>query len=379
MSGFFKKLMATGAVLSMGLTSVAFANNAYNNACCPPPVCDPCCGNWCDNFSFDASWLYWKVSGDEFDYAVEKRRVIDDTPPDTFDENKIHDLKFDWDSGFRVGVGFDSPCMGWGFKIDWTHFDTSNSKRRFITGTTGGTPGVTTFVGFPVVDDSFATLATGQSAEFRAHQRFRYNIVDVEMGKWLCCGCSYVMFRPHVGLRFADIHDSLKDTVIYNTDDETFVVVPSGASEERFHYRNRFKGVGIRAGLDTDLRICDGWSIIGRAAASLIWGTTHIKQDFGYDVVTNPNFYDSDVKESYRHTRVITDLSLGVRYRTLACDCYPITLEFAWEQHYLFGQRRFWVDDSYLGNINGVNAISTWKKHGDVALQGFTLTAGVDF
>lgn len=366
--------MATGAVLSMGMTSVAYANYA-GNACCPPPPCDPC-GSWCDNFAFEASWLYWKVNGDAFDFAVVKERR---TTPDaqTIDFEDIHDIKFGWDNGFRIAAGFDVPNWGWGICLSWTHFDTSSSKKHQVVGS--GT-GLTTFVAFPAVDNAFGTIGVGQDAFFRASENFRYNVVDLEFGKWLCCGCSALMFRPHVGLRFADIHDSFKDELSFlGTGAEA--TYPTDAVFLHFHNKNRFKGVGIRAGLDLDFRLCDGWSIVGRGAGSLVWGRTHLKNNFDYDTAALLFAYDSEIKEHYRNTKFITDLALGIRFKTLACDCYPLTIELAWEQHYIFNQHQYWVDDSYFPNTTPFTSTATtsWKKKGDVGLQGLTLTAGFDF
>jgi hypothetical protein len=375
MSGFFKKLMATGAVLTVGLASVATADNSS----CPPPPCAPC-NNWCENVSINAAWLYWKVNGDEFDYAVHKERTTSvGSPATTFDKETIHDLKFDYDSGFRIGLAWDTPCFCWGFDLNWTHFDTSSSKEKEFDASTLGS----THISFPVVDNSYADLTGTESAQFRAHSNFRYNTVDLEMGKWCCCGTGAVMFRPHVGFRFADIHETFKDRVEFFGG--AVASYPTGATEEHFRTKNRFKGVGLRAGLDVDLRLCDGWSIIGRSAISAVWGHTHLRNNFGYST-TVPDLYDSEIKEHYRQTRFITDLMLGLRFKTMCCGCYPLTIEAAWEHHYLFNQHRFWVDDSYFPNTGGggvvvqsTTATNSWKKNGDVALSGFTLTAGVDY
>lgn len=379
MSGFFKKLMATGAALTLGLASIATADNP----CCPPAPCAPS-GSWCDNVSFNAAWLYWKVNGDEFDYAVHKKRTASATSPTSyFDKETIHNLKFDWNSGFRIGVSFDAPCFSWGYDLNWTHFDTSSSKGKNLHGSAGSTE---TYVSFPVVDNSYGTLGQDDEVEFKASSNFRYNTVDLEMGKWCCCGNGAVLFRPHVGFRFADIHETFKDGIEYFGDEVTAASYPTGAVAEAFKTKNRFKGLGVRAGLDVDLRLCDGWSLIGRSAISAVWGHTHLRSEFGYDTSNIPGFYDSEIKEHYRQTRFITDLSLGIRYKTCACGCYPITLEAAWEHHYLFNQHRFWVDDSYYPNVGtggvivqSTTATNSWKKNGDVSLSGLTLNASVDF
>lgn len=370
MSGFMKKLMATGAALTIGISSVAFANN---NGCCPPPACDPCAG-WCDNFSFNAAWLYWKTSGDELDYAVDKISHGDSDGPFT-DYEKIHDVKGDWSDGFRVGFGFDVPCAGWGVDVNWTHYESTSSSHLFVHGPLASTSTDVVSVAFPVIDGFSTDLGFDDEARFKGKLNFQYNVVDVELGKWLCCGNSAVLFRPHIGFRFADIQEKFTDEVELKGTTVSLNGL-TGIAASRFHNKNDFKGWGVRAGLDTDLRLCDGWSLIGRGAMSAIWGRTHLRNHVFFSDATVTDLKASEIKEDYRQVRFITDLSFGIRYKTLACCCYPITFELSWEHHYLFGQHRFWVDD-----VAGSRTLATtsWKKNGDLALQGLTLSVGVDF
>jgi hypothetical protein len=391
MSGFFKKLIATGTVLTIGLANVAFADTV----CCPPsvglppfggePICGPSvascgpCSGWCDNICFYGSWLYWKVNGDEFDYAVEKKRIQNDF---IRDHETFHNLRFDWDSGFRLGAGVEFPCLSWGLDVLWTHYESSSSKSKRINATQGSTQ---TFVSLPAVYNFGDQLVSSESAIFTGRLKFRYNTVDFEFSRWCCCnGC--VTFRPHIGIRIADLQESFHDKVVFNNGAfETFSLTE--ATDGRFFTKNRFKGAGVRAGLDLDLCLCEGWSFIGRGAASIVWGRTHITQHFKYSRISEANFYHGDIHDSYRQSRVITDLSFGIRYKTLACCCYPVFVELAWEHHYLFNFHRFWVDNSFFSQGSQVTSLpnsqllttSSWKKNGDLALQGLTLTFGISF
>lgn len=370
MSSFVKKLMATGAALSIGISSFAVADY-FNLNCCPQPVCCDPCASWCDNLSFNAAWLYWKASGDDFQYAVEKTRSVTSTTEagDRFvSREKFHDVKCDWDSGFRIGVGLDFPCKGWGADVNWTHFDTSSSKKTHVEGETS--PPINVAAGFPVFDEfSTGILDGGESADFKGAFKLRYNTVDIEFGKWCCCAC--VQFRPFTGFRAVDIKEKFKAFARANNGAAFAGDFPAAC----FHHENHFKGLGVRAGLDVDLCLCDGWSIIGRGAANAIWGTTHLKNKATlstFDIVDR----DTDfIKEDFRQVRFIADLRLGVRWRTMACGCYPLTLELAWEHHYLFNQHRYWVDDHF----SDFDTTSSWRSTGDVALQGLTLSVGFDY
>lgn len=359
MTSFFTKLVATGMALSMGLASYGSADN--NNGCCPPPACDPC-ASWCDNLSFNASLLYWRVTGDEYDYVA----VKDGSSLSGASEYKqrVHDVAPSYDPGFRLGLGFVVPCWGWGFDVIWTHFDTKGSDTTNI----GANGANTVSYSVPSLPDSSAVISGTDTAEFRGHVKFHYDTVDLEMGKWLCCGNSALMFRPHVGLRFADIKDKFSIEGTFNNAGGSLI------SGNEFEVSNTFKGVGVRAGLDTDLRLCEGLSFIGRGAGSIIWGSNNIHTEYEQNSSTAKLL--GKTKENYKGSRFITDLSLGLRYKTVACCCYPVTLEVLWEHHYLVSQHRYFVDEFYG---SATTSDVQWKKNGNVALQGWTFTAGFDF
>jgi hypothetical protein len=382
MSGFIKRTAACLA-LSVALFNVALADEFgspdFVSFYPAMPACDPC-GKWLDNISVYGSWLYWKVNGDEYDYAVEKTRFQSEGI--IRDRETIHDVKFGWDSGFRIGLGALLPSLCWRADVVWTHFRDTSSKSTEIHGTEGNTQ---TFVSLPAVFNFGDQLLSSEGAVFSGRVNFRYDTVDIEFSKWCCC-THCVQFRPHIGLRLAEIQEGFHDKVQFNGGAfETFS--NTGASHGRFFAKNRFKGAGIRAGFDLDLCLCEGWSLIGRGAGSVVWGRTHLSQSFKYPLGTGGNFYNGEIDENFRNSRIITDLSLGIRYKTM-CGCFPVIAELAWEHHYIFNQHRFWVDNSFelpsgaeisapVSNI--LFTTSSWKKNGNVSLQGLTLSLGVEF
>lgn len=374
MSGFVKRLMATGAALTLGLSSVAFANFSYDCCppanCCPqPPCCDPC-GSWCDNVNFNAAWLYWKPSGDELDYAVVRETFFpggESDLPDVAREER-HCVHGDWDSGFRIGIGANFPCRGWGADVQWTHWDNTTTSRT----SAFGVDSTTTFVSVasPFFFFGSTTLDSGDEAHFQGKLKLKYDVVDVEFGKW-CCFCDGVMFRPHVGFRFADIKEKFNDRLIL-TDGANI----DGFSNLAYQYKDEFKGAGLRVGFNTDLRLCDGWSVIGKGATSAVWGNTRNKHAYFLGASDLETDFAKHGKDNCRFVRYFADLYLGLQWRTCACGCYPLTVDFAWEFNYLFNQHRPWVDNEFNDDED---ASTGFKKNGNLALQGFTLNVAFDF
>lgn len=339
-------------------------------AFCPPGFSSSCSDCCCDQYRLYGGWLYWKLGGDEYEYAVVKTRFFG---PDgeVLDRENFHDIKFDWNDGFRLGFGVDNCCLGFDFDLIWTHFHSKTSASKSVLGLDPPGPGGSVFVALPVVDSVFVTLAPGNEAHFDAHERFHFDIVDFEFSKWFdFCNLG---FRPYVGLRFADIQESFGDEL------EIFSTGTSFVTNYDFHNKNKFKGVGILAGFDVDYRLCDGLSILGTLGGSVVWGRTHLKNHFGFDRNDLFDAYNSEIKEHYRQFKVITDFLIGLRYDTCFCGCYPVDIILAWEQHYIFKQHRFVVDDSFLTNITSTTATSSWYKDGTTFIQGLTLEAGIRF
>lgn len=370
MSGFVKRLMATGAVLTLGLSGVAFADMTYNCCppanCCPPVCCDPC-GSWCDNLSFNAAWLYWKPSGDELDYAVVTESFFPDQGTDSAREER-HCVHGDWNSGFRLGVAATFPCRGWGANLQWSHWDNSSHSTTDAFGIASETSDVS--VAIPFFFYGEAELEDGQEAHFRGKLKVNYNVVDLEFGRWCSCDCG-VMFRPHVGFRFADIKETFNDRLILTGGADL-----RGYEFLEYHHKNDFKGAGIRAGFDTDLKLCDGWSVIGKGAASAVWGNTKNRHTFFLGATDLETDFIKHGKDNCRFVRYFADFYLGLQWRTCACGCYPLTFDFAWEFNYLFGQHRPWSDNQWDADED---ANTSFKKRGDIAFQGFTLNVAFDF
>jgi hypothetical protein len=363
------------AVLMIGSLGSAFCED-WRAAFHPSDFC-----KWCDSCSFYGSWLYWRAGGDACDYAVHKVRnawIANETTLRVHDDETIHNIRFDWESGFRLGFHADLSCL-WNWDVNWTHYHSSSSQSKEWDGTIA--PMVTTLISMPVVYDFGTELDPMQTAGIKARLDLRYNTIDFEFGKQVLCS-SCVTIRPHAGIRIADVRENLHDQMIFKRNSfETF----SGTEAvlAAFFTQNRFKGAGVRAGLDFDFCICNGWNLIGRSAVSYIWGKTRLSHFFRYHTATVLDFYESEIDESYRQSRAMTDLLLGIRYSGLACDCYHFSIEIAWEHHCLFNQQRYWIDNSYFTPNPSANppllTTSSSKKRGDLALQGVSITASVAF
>lgn len=319
-----------------------------------------------DKCYIEASALYWKTGGDELDYGMVRYEYDTDTGSSFYD--RYHDMKMGWDWGFKIGAGCPIPCYDWGVALEWTHYvNDSHSHRTY---SIDGSISNTTFA-IPYITGSEIDFELGESgaARLSGHYRVRYDVVDLEFGKWVGKCEGLFNFRPHIGVRFANIHESLKSqlytTSIFDPYYRTYVC-------------NDFIGAGLRAGFDASLAIYRGISLIGRASGSIVWGRTKI--DLKAKELATSTFIEPDkahAKEGYFQGRAMADFALGVNWVTELCS-YPLDIELDWELRYLFGQHRFFTNNA-LADFGSSYPTLQNKKNGDLTLQGVTLKLAVDF
>ncbi len=271
---------------------------------------------------------------------------------ESFVNGHVNNLNYDWNWGFRVGAGYNLPHDGWDMLLNWTWFKTHAHRH-------------TEAEGAQYVAGS-KEYESGPNANFHAtkahsHAHLHMNLVDFEMGREFFVS-KWLTVRPHVGARGSWISRHTQ---------AEFEGGSLGSTELQDSFRCRFRGGGLRGGLDSQWGLGSGWSIFGQMAFSLIYGrqkvsfnqedeTTEVEQAFARDRWTN--------------VRGITDLGLGLRWDQLFfSDRYRIRLQLGWEQHLFFG---FHKDMVFVDNV----AQHTFVNNtGDLALSGVSFQARFDF
>lgn len=327
--------------------------------------CDECCF---DSYRLYGSWLYWKQDGDEYQYAVIKEGGTL-TSLRHFDKETIHNIKFSWDQGFRLGVGKQECCLGFDLDLVWTHFRTGSTSSIRVIGQESNS-GLVKGIALP----SFALLSTivlaNEQAVITGRDRFQYDVIDLEASQWF--NFNHELFiRPFLGIRIANLKESFRNEL------RMFTPLVLATADIFVHDQIKFKGAGILAGLDLDYYLCDGWSLMGGASGALLQGYNHLKNHSRYNTGILFDAFNETIKEHYRQLKPIVDLVLGIRYNGCLYGCYPFFLEFAWEEHLIFRQLRYRVNAHITDGIE--TAASTWTRTGTTTFQGITLSAGIQF
>ncbi|HSX03964.1 MAG TPA: Lpg1974 family pore-forming outer membrane protein [Rhabdochlamydiaceae bacterium] len=268
-------------------------------------------------------------------------------------------VNFNWDWGFRLGLGANLEHDGWDIFLNWMQFRTH--ANRFIT------PNATETL-FPVlphpgsVGNEFGNAtASAASSKWKLH----LNEIDLEGGRQFFVS-KWLTVKPHAGFRTAWIRQ--KDHVKY------LGLVGPAFPLGKVDMKCNYWGLGIRGGLDTQWGIACGWSVVANYAASILYGffNSHHNEAAIFASGARSNLFS--FKDFYHVGRVITDFLIGLRYDYMFCEeRYHVGVQAGWEHHMFFGQNQFirFADD--------VAQASMFANQGDLSLQGFSLDVRFDF
>lgn len=258
-----------------------------------------------------------------------------------------YDPNFQWDWGWRAGIGYDYGHDQWDNYLNWTHI--RNTAKRTISSKED-----TLFPRFS---------ALNMAAHYaKAHWKVDLDMVDLELGRQYVA-TKWLSIRPHMGLRSAWIFQE------YNIDYSS-LLAGMGINDE-VKMKNKFWGLGIRGGLDTQWGFGGGWSIYGDMAFSLLYGYFDVKQkeftELNGDFLMSP----INVKHHFRLTRAITDFALGLRWdKVFHNDKFHFGIQAGWEHHLFFGQNQ--LSRYQMTTLQE-------EKNEDLGFQGWTLSARFDF
>ena len=297
------------------------------------------------NFFLTGDFLYWKAEENGLTYAFKVKH-----PENDLFNNHLHlkDPHFEWDYGFRVGAGWNIPHDHWDLYLNWTHFYTGAQGHVHANQDEGI---------FPVWAAPFGPLGNHFVLRSKAFWKLYLNILDAELGKEYYVG-KKLSLRPHLDIRTVWIDQHF--TVDYEDPD----------LNDRVEMKQNYWGIGPRVGLDLQWWLCWGLSICGNADISLVYGKIRSHQEEEMVGVPGHLHYNQHL----HITRAITDLGLYLAWDHMFYhDQYHFGLKAGWEEHLFFGQNQLFrfLDPFFNGSIV--------SNQGDLALQGWTFSARIDF
>jgi hypothetical protein len=316
--------------------------------------------------------LYWNARQAGLEYAINTEVINENEERPYLIDAEYKNPQFEWDFGFKLGLGYNTPCDGWDVGVIWTHFDgKAFSKNEAEQGDNQTLLTLWSGDKINIGDPGNALFAF----DIETHWDARLDLIDIALGRkyW---NSHRVALRPAIGIRVAFLNQKFEIDHIGGVH-----TAPGDNSEnDEVRLKNAFKGAGIRAGLDGEWNVGYGFSFYGNFAASLINGRFAVDHDEVSRQSVAPFSKQTllETENHFRATRMVTDFGLGVQYSTLLCNCdYGLTVALGWEQHLFLDMNQFWRVVPREG-VDVANNIYH-QRRGDFSTQGFTLTVVFDF
>lgn len=255
---------------------------------------------------------------------------------------------FDWDYGFRAGVGYTMEHDRWDTQLYWSWFRTEAHNAIPTDNSPPNTVSNTFYLEF---DGSFLNgdmfLGKGGHIDWS----LLYNMADWELGR-NCAISRALTMRPFIGIKGGWIHQTI----------EAKVDLVSFIGSEKL--QNRFWGIGPSGGMNTRWemgRFCThSINLLGEFATGMLWGNWNVK-----DVYKNPTI-EIPVKSDITSLGSLTLKGfLGLGWDIHTCR-YGFALKLGYEMQIWFNQLR-------------LPTLQQLPVHGDLTLQGGTFNARFDF
>ncbi|HSX11680.1 MAG TPA: Lpg1974 family pore-forming outer membrane protein [Chlamydiales bacterium] len=302
-----------------------------------------------------AEYLFWNVVEEGLAFAVEGP---DTDVPSSPVKGKVDNLDFEWDSGFRVGLGYRTPRDRWEFYANWAHFNTDAS---------GDVAHISNLI-YPQWTSEIVSIPeeSGPITSLSAHWDVHLNVLDGEVARYYPVS-HYLSLKPHVGVRAAWIDQHYNTHLFGGVADDIQVI------ENILTMRNDFRGVGLRGGLDTEWTMSHRWSLFANAGASLLYGAFHISRVEDQQSTTSAMATIFNVPRTSHQMVGTADLALGVRLdHTFKNMCSAVRLELGWEYNNFFGQNKFPL---FLSSDSAV----TMATSADLTAQGLVFSGRFDY
>lgn len=303
-------------------------------------------------------FIYWTVRMDGLAYAASRWRNGAGQSPS---RGSVKHPDFEFEPGFKVGLGTRIPHDGWELCAEYTWLHTGNktsSTKNSSAVTT--TNGATWFMREGAVGsllDPDSPLLTSANTRWDLH----FNVIDLELARTSRI-TKCLDLRPHFGFKgtWQKEHFAVRYEALPNLADETF---------RRMDQKMEYWGFGMRTGFDASFHLNQWFRLLGQAALSGLWSQFETeRRDRFAPADGSASEINTFYTENTFHTIVpILELFLGVRWeKRFNENLYSYMMQIGWEHQVWWKMNQLYRVDEEGG-------------HGDLTLQGLTFQLRLDF
>lgn len=305
--------------------------------------------------SFDI--LYWQARVDGTEYAYSNIKV---NPVYNYPVNgRIKPVEFDWDFGFRAGVGMNFTHGGWDIYANFTYFTSDgNSSMSSDVGSK-----VIPIKGDPQIIQPNANSNVLLHSVGRATSQYGldYDRIDLELGREYYNSYN-LSFRPHIGLATTWINQ--KQTTRYTAGE-------LGINTVQVKDKCDFWGLGPRMGLNSKWYLTSGFSLFGNASASLFYGLFQVQHKNWYTALVNNKVF---LRENTHKFSPTAQIQLGLSYdQYLNNNHQHIFVTLGYECQY------FWFMNQSLTFNYDYGYNDYLSQNSNLSFNGITLHIKLDF
>lgn len=304
-------------------------------------------------------YLYWKGGSDFINFAT----VVDgvDLANGIIAHSETKKIDFSYESGYRVGAGYNFCYDGWTLFASWTHYKTSPS-RRVRTDTPRIAVGSGAGIAIPNIEDSSLLLGTDSLGEYLLD----YGALDVELGRYSLLGCAFEV-HPFFGVKAIWLKQDFSFTLSHVSSVQINDTTPFGTLMG--NQKGKFWGVGPKVGTDAKWNwFSSGFGVYGKVAGALLWGEfENVSQTLSVDFVGLPPLISPfsaaapHKKKDQEKIRSMIEGQIGIDFaKCFWCDTLFFRLRVGFEANY------FWRQDAF-------------NEIGDVYLKGLIVSGSLGF
>lgn len=311
------------------------------------PIFDPNAMPQSHQLWIDGEALFWKSNVGSLDYGVDSKST-------TTIRGEVRHLHFDWNWGFRLGLGCKLPHDKWDLFINYT----------YVHGLAHGHAGNSDKVVFPTWASGFNFDGSGAfyADKAQAHWHMNLNMTDLELGR-NCFVSKWLTIRPFIGIRGLIIDQR------YHVKYQGGTVAPF--DEDKIKLDTDFWGVGMRMGFNSLWGLGKGIGIYGNGSASILSGHFDVDEK---ERLENSHVTVFSVGRDISNVVVAADLSLGLQWDYMfSQDRYHFGVKFGWEFNMFFDQNQL------FNFLSSSNPGSIKFRDDDLSFQGLTLGLRFDF
>ncbi len=322
------------------------------------PNAGPRVTNGADVF-ITADFIYWTARQDGMQYAytgadtVVSPSLVSTIPSkgNTFYPPR----KFD--PGFKVGLGLNLGHDGWDVFLEYTWFHTNHNNSA----TSGSLPSQRLI---PAYETQYQMSHQHGHFDFEllsfdsmtAKWRLQFNNFDLELGRNYYIS-QYLTLRPHIGLKgnwYTQNYNVAGFGPWYGDTPFGFGYDYTDTESVTTDMKQKWWGVGIRAGVDASWYFDKNWSIFGEWALSGLWGRFDVTEQGAFvGSITTEEAQTSTVLwsgNSFHSVKGVAEFELGLRFDYwFSDDDYHFGISAGWEIQYWMNQNQMTIPNGDLG------------------------------